>query len=335
MKHMRTFLGAGLLAVPLMVASQGEAALSVGGLIQSGVPNTLLSDNSAEFLINVDGSTALNPNTGVLSPTVTTGDILFAVLGINTIEPGGSGSTTIGSGTAYNEITAVVASKIATAADIDLGPTGSDDSFGGQAIDLFQFTSVPLSAGDATYFDWSTGLIDLDGVGTGADTLGVDQFTFTTGGGVANDDLQIALVFEDGLQDYDRDSTLPTGLTSASNGTLRLVGELNPANVDFFSVIAPTYILDFGSVPASTAIDNTNIALDFTLVQQFGWNLGPDITGGNGGFSSPSAGSGWPIFDNLDFTVTPLSVIPEPGTIILMGLGLVGLAGIARKRMTA
>jgi len=328
MKHMRTFLGAGLLAVPLMVASQGEAALSVGGLIQSGVPNTLLSDNSAEFLINVDGSTAVNPNTGVLSPTVTPGDILVAVLGINTIEPDGGGSTTIGNGTAFNEITAIVASKIATEGDALLGPPGPDDSFGGQAIDLWQFTSVPLSAGDAIYVDWSTGDINVDGVGPA-------EFTFTTGGGVANDDLQIALVFEDGLQDYDRDSTLQAGLTSASNGTLRLVGELNPANGDFFSVIAPKYILDFGSVPSSTAIDQTNIALDFTLVQQFGWNLGPDITGGNGGFSSPSAGSGWPIFDNLDFTVTPLSVIPEPGTIILMGLGLVGLAGIARKRMTA
>lgn len=291
-------------------------AAPVAGLFAPFPDPTLISDNSAEFLINVDGSTSIGG-----TPTVTPGDILVAIAGFNTIE-----GTTIGSGTGFSELTAITASKIATASDIDFGPVGPDDSIGSQSIDLWQFTFAALSAADTTYFDWSTGQINLDGTG-------VADFTFTSALGASNNGLNFALLFEDPANNYTRAGTIQTGLISATDGTARWLLNLDPTNSDFFSAIAPLDTAAFGSIPAATAIDNSNLALDATIAVQ-NWGslvVDPNLTGGNGGLSSPTAGSGFPIFDNLDLTVT---TVPEPGTLTLFSLGLLGAGSFVRRRST-
>jgi len=288
MKPRGWFFGVGALALTFMVASQASAATPVAGLFNDDGTGTLLSDNSAELLINVDGS--VGPGG---TPTITEGDILVTMVGISTIGP-----TTIGSGTVYNEVTAFTVVKIATAADVDLGPAGPDDSFGSQNIDLFGYTAVPLDGGDVAYVDWSTGQINTDGAGPA-------EYTFPVLPGATNDGMQFGAVFEDGAQNYDRDHGIQTGIDTATDGDLRLLVAVDPANGDFASVIAPLDLAGFGTVPSSTAIDNTNIALDGTITYQNwpGLVLNDNITAGNGGFSSPIAGSSWPVFDNLDFTV--------------------------------
>lgn len=289
MKRIKLFRMGSLLFCAF-AASEASAATPVASLFnQAGTP-TLVSDNSASLLINVDGSTD-----GGGGATVTPGDILVNIVGLNSIV-----ATTIGSGTVYNELTAISAVKIATEQDVDLGPAGPDDSFGSQNIDLWEFTNIPLDAGDSAYFDWATGEIDIDANGT-------PEYTFTPVVGASNDGKVIAALFEDGLQNYNRDTSIQAGLFSVTDGEQRLVVGLDAANNDFLSVRAPKSIAQFLTVPVKTAIDNSNIALDATILAQSwpGIAFEDNFTGGNGGYSSAAGVSGgWPIFGNLDFTFT-------------------------------
>ena len=98
MKRIMVF--ASVFVVSLMAVA--AHALPVAPLFATDGTGTLLSDNSAEIYYDMD-----------LSGDVSRGDIFVGIVGINTIEAGGS-SVTIGSTTAYNEITAIQAAKVAS-----------------------------------------------------------------------------------------------------------------------------------------------------------------------------------------------------------------------------
>ena len=269
-----------LLCVPLLAASRVLAASPVAPLFSSGVA-TLLSDNSAEFHINRDAD-----------PNVTVGDILFTIVGISSIS-----GVNIGSGTAYDEVTALSAVRIVS------GPTNPHINF--QGITVATYIGMPLDAADAAYFNWATGQIDLLGDG------GAPDLTFPVFSGLTNDGKLFGIVLEDAGQNFDRDSTLQTGIGTATDGSLRLVVNVDPTvdSLDTIAVQAPVSVAAISILPPVTFIQATSIFIDATIAQQSwpGLNFNADFDGGNSGLSTSTASSQWPIFDNLDFTVTAVT----------------------------
>lgn len=290
-----------------------HAANSLEPLFDAFPNPTLISDNSAEYWIDVDGST-----------TVSVGDILFGIVGYNTVE-----GTPTGQSTVYNELTGIQANKISAVQNVRNNAQG---------IQIADFTAVPLDAADSAYFDWSTGNIDVNADST------VD-YTFNTALGATNNSKDFILLFEDGNQNYDRDSTVQQGLdtatdTGGTNSGARLLVAIDPTvdASDTIQVTAATNPTTTG-LGAATSIAQSSLFLDGTIVaQNFPTiTLDSQITAGTGGFSTPSqstldSGDPWPIFDNQDTTVYVGQSIPEPSSVALLAAGLIGGGFASRRR---
>lgn len=290
-------------ALAALAGTTGAQAAGLTSLFNSP-GSTLLSDNSAELLINVDGSVDGN---GI--GTITSGDIFVTILGIGDI-----GGTQIGGVTAYNELTAISALKISGA------PSSTFTNAQGATVGVF--AAEALSAADSAYFNWATGSI-LGGT-----------FSFTSALGAVNNGTTFGLVFEDSANDYSRNSgTIQQNITSATGGTAVLKLGIDITKGDAVQVIAPTNLASFGVLPPNTQVASSSIFIDGTVLAEnwLGLDFSDNFTAGNGGFASPEASSAWPIYDNLDFTVTA-NRLPEPGTLALAGLGLLGLSAGRRRK---
>ena len=89
----------------------------------------------------------------------------------------------------------------------------------------------------------------------------------------------------------------------------------------------------FTSIAASEVYStDPSPAIPFTYTGSFTVAAGSPVIGhaiGLGLFASDSEGGGYPEVDNFILTVTP---VPEPTSIVLMGLALVGLVAVRRSR---
>jgi|HubBroStandDraft_6_1064221.scaffolds.fasta_scaffold117487_1 hypothetical protein len=113
--------------------------------------------------------------------------------------------------------------------------------------------------------------------------------------------------------------------TFAGNGAETFI-----ANVNGFPIYS--YSLTFGSFDMAAGTYWASVVPDLGFPPQWGWASG---TGGDGAAYQCFFGACGPVAFDMAFAIdgTPVSVTPEPGTLIMLGTGILGLAGTLRRKI--
>lgn len=290
-----------LLGVGLLLSFSNANAYSVTSLLSSGGLSTTLSDNSAEVHFDLDSSGSIN-----------TGDVLLTVIALDSIN-----STAVGFGTAYEEVTAILGIEVAT------GPL--DTEVNSQNITLGDYTATTISAGAYAAVN---GILTSQGLSLD-DYLGPDYLD----GDNTVGNVFVDAVINDGTNAIPEETTIGDLLYNYTDGDNVLELALDTTNGDYIDVTAPVSLSD----PNLTILANgwpiasSSLFVDLTISEQNWTNVifGEDFAG-NGTFQVAASGAAG-IRDDGSYFVTT-TIVPEPGTMILFGLGLLSVAGVARRR---
>lgn len=292
----------------------------------SGQTN-LLSDNSAEYLLNKN----VDPTTGTVSYStddgdtfVNEGDRLRGWFQLETIEDQTGGGTTI-------DISSDLAYEITGFFDIEV--LSKIDNGGNN----YTFIMQPF-AGFAGEIESLFGL----GAGSAANSMVVfvediaDDFTRLYG--------------PTDVDDAPGNASEEALLASSSGGNLLWSFGVTEGN-EFWVVNPLPGIGDdvslFRNFTTGANAGTVNIALN-NIVNNSPWLFGPVFEGSTGNFydatgngnllgindgTGPGSIVNTPAdsFDDFNFVIRP-TAIPEPGTMLLLGFGIIGLAGAMRRK---
>ena len=148
----------------------------------------------------------------------------------------------------------------------------------------------------------------------------VGSGTFTIGNAT------VALTGPDGFGGY---LVAPTPLSfTVTIGTDSLVGILTLEDVSSGQSWAPQFLGNLFISSATSLFSNNSFIAGRTVDTDFAVYIGRSAKTVNQLWTGPGSSSGYVSLGE----VTPDSSVPEPGTIALMGTGLLGLAGYLRRR---
>ena len=213
-------------------------------------------------------------------------------------------------------------------------------------------TSV-LQVGDVITFDLvleNSGGIELYGVGVGVDGYDTDLNGLAdnglalAGSNVAEKAFNVVPGFG-GLDNIRYDTVAGTGVDGAveigfNNPFNALLGlpTIDPLRISLFDGISLTPTTgdgsnDFGiggDLVDPLGLDDVHLQISFQAIAGANVPAVHTLRFGDQAIGFGSIGDGGAILDFADASYS-FSVVPEPGTALLMGLGLAGLAGIRRK----
>lgn len=155
----------------------------------------------------------------------------------------------------------------------------------------------------------------------------------------------MAILWDDPAQDYDRTQASIAAIEASATGGARMLELGFGLDPDEFwiatdAAVDPTI---GGTVPPGTAVADFNFALSILTnlsPRLFGQVLAGcaptcpgdnfiDINGSGEALGTFGTSTGYDLFNNVDLT---LFVVPEPGTVALMGLGFLAIGGVVRRR---
>ncbi|NOQ17086.1 MAG: PEP-CTERM sorting domain-containing protein [Methyloprofundus sp.] len=295
-------------ALTVGMSSNALALTSINDSLVNG--SNQWSDDFGELWLDVDADNL-----------VSVGDKFVAVMGFTSFPDAPNAFGT------YNELTAILAIEVAS---VNVSNPNPDPACANLVCASMTFGVV----GDfnATMLEAAALISAMDGAPY---TLG----PFTNLDGSLPIDPRAGIVFfEDETPDFIRNgaTSLSQSFDSAIDGTAIMIAGMDPVTAATLAGFLPLDPLGIVSVSGGLGIGN--ITGSFQIIEEniVGYDFEPTVTvsgnlSGTNPIGATAVSTPFPIIGDLTLTLTA-NAIPEPSMLALLGIGLLGVAGNARKK---